>query len=735
MTPPIVKRYFIAFEQHKWTGLAACILVTATSVVVAYATRNPPPPQFMAEGAMMFIQPPVIFSKTGTEIQQQAQVLSEDALLTEEVLKAVAQRTQVKPGEIKKNLKLQLPKPPGKGEAPPPPRFGIFYLDKNEKKAEAVVKTLMTTLVEYSRTVNGTRLRLRMDELKKRLPQAEKELREAEQRLQQYVKQEGVQLLAARDGSTLQGITGSQAQQRQIQFQLQGIEAQIRSLQQRLGLTPDQAYTSSALSADPIIANLRAQIYQNESQEALLSKDYRAEHPNMIALRRQKEAYNRMLKERADEVIGNNGVGQPLESSVLNKIRRDSSLDPARQQLAQQLVALKTQQDTLQQQRIALAVQEQQLRREYLTIPNKQLEQARLQQKVQLKQDLYSRIQAALADAQTAEVETAASSLTIVSKPPVTVNKIEQPGQNPVIILAAGPLVGLAVGGGLIFLLGSLGGLLQTMEDIRAALVQRDVQVLGILPYILALDPDGNETPFVVAPDSPYLELYERFRSNLRRASDQPIKVVLFTSTVGKEGKSVSAYNLAIASARAGKRTLLIEADLRSPSLAKALKVAPDPDAPVEPLRYYGSLGECVRLVPEVENLYLVPSPGPMRQPAAVLESSEFHRLIEDARGRFDLVILDTPTMSLCNDMLMLEPLTDGIILVTRPGYTGANMLAETAEQLTESEDLRFLGAIINGADIPLPTPGIDESKASLDSESENLETPEPSVSNGRRKK
>jgi Mrp family chromosome partitioning ATPase len=161
---------------------------------------------------------------------------------------------------------------------------------------------------------------------------------------------------------------------------------------------------------------------------------------------------------------------------------------------------------------------------------------------------------------------------------------------------------------------------------------------------------------------------------------------------------------LGIASARAGKRTLIIETDLRSPSRCTSLKVIPDRDATIEPLRYYANLSECIRLVPDVENLYIVPSPGPVRQSAAILESSEMRRLIEDVRERFDLVILDTSALSISNDPLLIQPYSDGIVLVARPHYTQENMLGEAIDQLVESE-LGLLGAIINGADIIVSLP------------------------------
>lgn len=716
MASPILKRYLIAFDQHKWKGVAACIMIVGAAGFVALLP--PPPTEYEAEGVLTYNQPPVIFSKTGTDIQQQGQGINPEVLANEDVLQAAAAQVKANPKQVLKSVRVKLPKAAAKGEPPPPPLFRVLYTDKDKSKATDVVNAVMTGMVERSRFINTSRLRAIRDEIGKRLPQAEKELRQAEQEVEQYTRREGPLLLAAENGSLIQAITGSQIQQRQIQFQLQGIEAQIRSLQQRLGLTPDQAYASSALSADPIIANLRAQIYQIESQLAILSKDLRPVHPNIIALRKQLKAYEEQLRARAAEVIGGNGKVAPIQSG--SQIRQDSSLDPARQELARQLVNLKTQQEGFVQQLQASFRQEEKLRREYATIPNKQLEQARLQERFQLKQNLYSRMQAALIDAQTAEVETV-SSLSVVKA--AEASQVLLAAQNPMLTIAIGALAGVTVGGGLIFLLGSMGGILQTMEDIRGLLVQQEVQLLGMVPFVMVIDGDRDIIPVVVAADSPYLEIYERIRSNLRRTSEKAVKVILLTSTINEEGKSLTAYNLAIASARAGKRTLLIEADLRSPSFAKAVKVAPDPDGYVEPLRYYGSWSDSIRLVPEVENLYLVPSPGPLRQPAAILESSEFRRLLEDMRGRFDMVIVDTPALSLCNDALLLEPLTDGMVLVTRPGYTGESMLTEAIEQLTESEDLRLLGAIINGADIPLPMPTISaEPLESQVAEPENAE-------------
>ncbi|MEP6516496.1 GumC family protein [Microcoleus vaginatus] len=715
MTLSVVKRYLIAFDQYKWVGLATLAVTVGVSGVVAMQPKAAP--VYVATGTLAYRRPSVIFSSTTTKIQQEGQEITKDMLLDKTVVKAAAKQL-IKPEKklsqkeeeeevqalAKKLVKDVQVKMPSKNNDPSA-LIQVLYKNANRKKAEAVLETLMNEMVNYSTTFNTSRLRDTITQINQRLPKVTQELRETEAKLEAYAKREGTSILAAQSGALPQAITNSQQQQRQLRLQLGGIEAQINSLQDRLGLNVEQAYVAQALSADPIIAQLRVQLFSIESQLKILRSDLQEEHPKIVELLKQKQAFEQQLQQRQSEVLGGNGVAAPLRSAA--RIRVDSSLDPARQQLAQTLIALQTQRDTVQQQLQGIEKTEKELRREHATIPNKQLEQARLAQQVAFKQALYDKMQSALVDAEAAVAETTGS-LTIAQGPQT--DDVESNKRGLPVMLAVGGFVGLLLGGGLIFLLGMLNGKFYSWEEVRAALVEKEVPILAVLPEVTVFDFYGDEImPLALEANSPYLEFYERLRTNLRRIGNKPVKVVLLTSAAPLEGKSFSAYNLAIASARSGKRTLLIEADLRSPSNVESLKIAADPLATVEPLHYYGNISECVLLVPEVENLYVVPSPGFLRQASAVLESSEMRRLFEDVRNRFDFVVVDSPALSECNDALTLEPYTDGMILVARPGYTLSSMLSEAADQLLESEDEesnksgpRLLGAIINGADIPV---------------------------------
>jgi capsular exopolysaccharide synthesis family protein len=732
MVPPFVKRYLIALDRHKWAGLAGFIVVTGLSGVAA-VLQSPPANVYVATGLLTYSTPPETFSTTGAALQQQGQAVTKEMLLSSNVLRMTvehlaAQRITISPDRLLERARVSTGDKSSEESATsktPAPilKITVAYQDADQDKAKAIATALMDAMVEQSRQFNTQQLNRIIANLNQLLPKVTRELQQAEQNLEAFVRREGTAIQTAESGNLLNALVGNQQQQREARLSLAGINTQIGSLESRLGLTPAQAYASSALSADPIIADLRAKIYQAEAQQELLSKTLRPDHPSMIDLKNQLDSYNQLLQERVTEVVGGTQGATSLIGG--SQIRQASSLDPARQALASTLVNLQTQQEMIQQQIANLMRTEQDLRQQYASIPNKQLEQQRLQQQVTLKQTFYNQIQTRLADVKLAQEETVGS--LVVVQPPVTEQTVT-PSVSGIVILLVGGVVGLLVGGGLILLLGSIDATFYTLEDLQAALRQQEVPVLGLLPSLHWSD-EIDGLPVIAQAASPYIEPYERLRSNLRRAGGgKALKVVLLTSTVGAEGKSTSAYNLAIASARAGKRTLLIEADLRSPSQAQSLNVAPDSDSIIEPLRYYGSLSDCIRLVPDIENLYIVPSAGPQRQAAAILESSEMRRLLDDGRGRFDLVVLDAPSLSRYNDALLLEPHTDGIVLITRPGYTEEGVLNEAVEQFIASEDIQFLGAVINDADIPIephePQPE-DPIEVEIVDRSEDLEQPE----------
>jgi capsular exopolysaccharide synthesis family protein len=698
MALPIVTRFLISLDDNKFIGFITFVFVWGVFGVFALQPTPPtPPPTYKAVGALSLKAPPPLFTATGGEVQQAGRSVNRNILLSPRVLEKSAKGLQVTEREIVRiaeKLTINFPEQ----EAPQ-----IISLEYNENQkpdfAQLILLVFMDNMVEESRLLNTAQLTNKVNALTTRLGQVQNDLKKAEQSLYNYISKDGSSLLAVQDGSLFSGITTSQEQQRQIQLALDEIEGQINNLVKQLSLTPEQAYTSSALSADSIIAGLRSQILQVETQLDTLGKDLRPAHPTMVQLQQQKQSLEQLLQERAKEVIGTDGL---LTELPAEKIRLQSNLDPARQQLANTLVALQTQQEGLIRQLESIRLQEETLRQQYEKFPEKQLEQARLIQQVESQRALYRTILAALVDAQAAEAETT-SSLAIAQSARVQTIQPKQPGKiNPLLLIGGGFFVGIIAAGGVIFLLATLDTRLHTSEEIKTLLSDQEVFLLAELPFVSSLTDQGEEVPVLIDIDSPYFPFYERLRSNVRRLASEPPKVILISSISQGEGKSITAYNLAIASATAGKRTLLLEADLRSGSLSEYFNLTISEESKIEPLRYYADRSNCIRLVPEIENLYIVPSPGPQKKAAAIMESGELKLLLEDAKRRFDVVIIDTPALSNANDALLLESLSDGIVIVTRPGFTRSNLLNETIEQFNEAE-VQLLGAVINQSELSVP--------------------------------
>lgn len=698
MVLPLIKRYALALGRYKWAGLAGFLVILGFSAVYV-AVQPPPEEQFKAEGVLAQNAPKLTLTTTGVELQQQGQAaLTGEFLLRETLLQQVLENLAERgifldPAEVVRNASVEI-----EGEEGQRQRAFVSFIAGNAEHPEQFLIELFNLAIETSRELNKDNLTDIIGALNERLPRVEGALRQAEQALEAYDRIEGPAIQAARDGSLLAAISGSENQLRQNSITLQGLQAQIESLLSRIGLPPDFVYTSAALSADPIVAQLRAQIYEAETQQQLLSRTLRDNHPTMVELQRNLDTYRDLLGQRGVEVTRDPAFANG------DLVRELSNLDPARAAFANQITELIAQRDALVQQQALLEQSRIQLRQDYRQLPNKQLERDRLAQEVALKRALYDQIQARLIDAQAAEAETVGS-LQLEADPVTSPVLVEV--TNPVVVLVIGSLVGLVFGGGIVYLLDMLDSTIRLYEDLDQLFEDQDVPLLGLIPEM----PARRKRPalaIITDPNHACSDIYERLRSNLQISGVQANEghvphTVVVTSTRDQEGKTVTAFNLGIASARAGRRTLILELDFRSPSQAGYLGVQQDQQAVLEPLRYYGGrLSDPVQMVPGVENLYISPGVGPQRNSVMTLDSSEFNRFLEDVKARFDFVVLDVPHLTSSNDAMLLEPKSDGMIIVARPDFTEKPVLTTALEQIEDNEDLRLLGAVINSAKIPV---------------------------------
>ncbi len=256
--------------------------------------------------------------------------------------------------------------------------------------------------------------------------------------------------------------------------------------------------------------------------------------------------------------------------------------------------------------------------------------------------------------------------------------------------IAAGLLLGLALGVTAALLRGLLDRTVRTPEDLRERF---SAPALGRIPAgSLKKSPllsEGNQ-------DWVRAEAFRQLRTNLQFVDiEKPVTVLAVTSSLPAEGKSSTAANLAITFSEAGKRVLLIEGDLRRPVLADLFKLE-------------GAVGLTNVLAHQVQlddvvqqwgthGLHFMAS-GPIPpNPSELLGSEAMVMLLAEARGLYDLVVIDTPPLLPVTDGAITAAGADGAIVVVRYGKTHATEIERALENL-RAVDARLLGTVLNRA-------------------------------------
>lgn len=192
------------------------------------------------------------------------------------------------------------------------------------------------------------------------------------------------------------------------------------------------------------------------------------------------------------------------------------------------------------------------------------------------------------------------------------------------------------------------------------------------------------------------MEQYKLLRTNLSFVLPEDIKcpVIGVTSSVRGDGKSTTSVNLAYVLAADKKKVLLIDGDLRLPSLAKKMGIHSTPGLTnllvsydVENLEQYRSK--------VLDNWYIIPSGQLPPNPSELLGSSKMQKLLKLLSEQFDYIILDLPPVSVVSDALAVSKLVTGMILVVRQDYTDKKNLEVCVRHL-ELSNVKIIGCVLN---------------------------------------
>ncbi len=198
------------------------------------------------------------------------------------------------------------------------------------------------------------------------------------------------------------------------------------------------------------------------------------------------------------------------------------------------------------------------------------------------------------------------------------------------------------------------------------------------------------------SPTSPFAETYRHLRTNIQLSKAERNKVLLVTSAVSGDGKTISSVNLAISFAQLDKKILLVDCDLRRPKMHKLFRT-PNQKGVVSMIVEREPLGRCVNHT-AIPNLDLMTS-GPLPpNPAELVASPRMGEVLAEWRDHYDYIVIDTSPLLAVTDAIIMAHQVDSVVFVSKASSTHRDDAARAMHLLAQS-NIRALGTILNGYD------------------------------------
>jgi capsular exopolysaccharide synthesis family protein len=586
----------------------------------------------------------------------------------------------------------------------------ISYKDAEPEKIKLVLDNLARHYLSYSSQERKTEINQGLDFVNAQLPVLRERVNTLQKQMQQFRQQYNF-LDPDKEATRLsQQFTETEQEYRKAQVALNEINSRYRTLQQQVGLAPDQAIIATYLSESPGYQDLLKQLQDVEVELAKQSAVFAKDSPIIATLEEKRANLLPLLQQEAQRTLGDK-----LPQTVGNSPALVSQSD-LRVELTRQLVEAANTRQTLEIKVKSLA---QALEQQKSSVKNLAVLARRytdLQRELEIATTSLGRF---LEEQQKLQLKVAQQVVPwqLIAPPEVGDDVVSpKPSRN----LALGVIGGLLLGLGAAFLAERLDPVHHSADELKedtklpllgAIPWQKDLgkieKVITVaLPQLAVGDrkisigastsKSTEETPSYYN-FSPFSEAFRTLNTNIRLlGSDSPLKSLVISSVSPGDGKTTVAMHIAKAAAGMGQRVLLVDADLRRPNIHHRLNL--DNDHGLSNVIAEGlDWNEAVQSLPRYENLSILTS-GPIPpDPTRLLSSQRMHEVIAQLQQdhAFDLIIYDLPPIAAFADAKILAAMATGIILVTKLSKTDRFALKNLLEDLKLSH-ISVLGLVAN---------------------------------------
>ncbi len=417
-------------------------------------------------------------------------------------------------------------------------------------------------------------------------------------------------------------------------------------------------------------------------------------YEKLIKLETQKtslllEGFSEQSKEVREIEEGIKQVKKELSEKLEESAFREVSISEPINEISdavQRIVSVSAELKALHAKREALLRNREDIMREFSKFPEKEIAFLTLQRDFELNEEILMMLKKRYEEAKLQEVGQVSSFVIVEPSIPPEFPVYPKKRQNLLFAIVIG--FGLALS--LVFLLEYLDTRIRDVDEIKSS--YPEIPILATIPFVKT-DDSEKITLTRQKRGSLYMESFRTLRSNLKFLKvGEEIKTILITSSQPNEGKTTISVNLSIIFQMASIKTILIEGDLRKPGLPKIF------GEKEKGLTDY-LLGEVrkeeIIYDTYIENVYYI-APGKIPpNPTELLSSEKFKKLVEELKKDFDIVIVDSPPLTLFVDAAVISSCIDGSIIVLQFDYTRRETLEYTISSLQRSGG-KIIGFVVN---------------------------------------
>lgn len=533
----------------------------------------------------------------------------------------------------------------------------IKFTSPNAALAAQISNAVAQTYIENDLDARYQMTRTASAWLQERLAGLKGKLDESEQSLQSYREKQGIVNIK----ETAQSGAGQQIEQLQTRL----IEASTRraEIEATSKIIKDAANEGNLASQPAVLNSGQVSDAKRSASDAArrladVSQRYGKEHPKFLQAESDSKAANENLQRQIELVVG--GINHEYERASSTEKTLRASLAAARGSVQ--------------------------------NINRKEFELGKFEREVESNRQMFDMFMKRAKETNVAgDLQTTVARVVDAAATPKGPIKPKK-----MLIVAVALFMGLLVGAMLALLMEVLDNTIKNTEDVESRLKQ---PLLTVLPMLSKKDALRGASGHLVidSPNSLYSEAVRTARTGVLLSSvDSTSRIVVVTSTVPGEGKTTFSSNLALAHAFTQK-TLLIDADMRRPTIARAHGLDTNAAGLSELVAGTAKLADCLQQVPN-SNLMVIGSGVIPPNPLELLHSERFAQTLGALGRTFEMIVIDSPPVELVSDALVLASRASGVIFLTKAQSTPLPMVRKALHRLRRA-DAHIMGVVLNALD------------------------------------